>query len=195
MGKFSFYTWPNRKTTTTTSKRGRPKSQKPIIDYGTPELQVKRKMILGKAASSRLSMVGLDVLYAHNLVNKNQRYAGFIYARICYAAKKVTLAPRIARINFDIMIKGRNLSPNLFPEDEIADKAVEQRWLKVREILQSLGYQVFWIIENIVVYDEITLIIPQLNSEANLGRVKQKLLKKLRFGLSHLYKYFCKSKV
>ena len=60
------------------TKRGRPKIDRPLRDKGTPESLIKRLALVGDGDIT-MSSTPIDVMYTRNIINPNQYNAGLTY--------------------------------------------------------------------------------------------------------------------
>ena len=129
-------------------------------DFGTPELR-----------PSLSSANILDLLFAKELIDRDQYNAGLRYGKICFAAKRAIDAPCLARA---LLEEKRGVSVS-----EARYEAIERRWYKVQQVLRDLGTEVLQVIENVVIYDRMAIDAAQLRL--------------LDLGLTHLNDYFYKA--
>ncbi len=187
---FSFHLWPRAKNKKRSGASrllpGRPKQQNPVQDLGTPELQLKRKVILHNKHNQRLSISTLDALYARDLIDKHQHQAGRSYVSLHSVACKILLAPRLRQSAKELgqgskRKKVQSSFDALSLESEKKCAAIERKWRACQKALLNDGRDVFDIIHKAIIFDEIEL--------DSIGNNSPKMLK-LQQGLNTLDRFF-----
>ncbi len=171
MSPFHLHRWPKRKKKaskvvyaaySTAQRRGR--KSNPISghdDKGTPELQHKRTLVLGKTCSQNLGLSALEVLFARKIIDQDHYNAGNRYAALCYSAHKVIMAPKAAQILYKRLAEtkqglySRESSIDITSTDEARDERIEKRWREAFGVLKRIGPSTLTLVEQVVVYDEL----------------------------------------
>ena len=60
------------------SNEGRPQKNAPLRDKGTPELQIKRIMIVN-GGNPHMSTTPIDIMFERSMINQNEYNSGLIY--------------------------------------------------------------------------------------------------------------------
>jgi hypothetical protein len=158
-----------------TNKRGRPKSDKPSIDLGTPELIQKK--------ANEETNESLDICLRRGLIEQSQHWCG-IHLRWLHTIRYG--APGVSAIQ-------------LFDMSQDTTGVVDEQWRKDREseyidaVCLLAKHHALKPIVNICIYNEIPgfLIHPQ-KIRRNIADRKYSELERFRMGLDLLYNYWKK---
>lgn len=188
---FSFYLWPKAKSKKRSlkiglSSCGRPKQHRPSCDPGTPELQRKRRQLLGRKHCQNLSLSTLDALYAQGLIDIHQHQAGRSYVALQAAASKVMLSPQLRESAKELIVGSGSKKlrayrgPDVLKSEKKAT-AIEKKWRASQEVLLNQSRGVFDRIHQVVVFEELEL-------ESILSSLE--ILQQVRQGLKTLDEFF-----
>lgn len=134
------------------AKRGRPKSDRPAIDYGTPESIAKRAAIVSVKTKGKITLLDpalstcpLDALKAKGLVS-NEAHAAASHFLACRA---ITFgSPHPSAVN---LLQGQSVGGG---ERDDGDKAkIERRYRAACAAMHKRGRAVLDAIENLVVHE------------------------------------------
>jgi len=137
----------------TKRRRGRPRRDRPKIDFGTEELQQKRKLLLEKGGIQDPSLAAslLGVLYAHQMISRPLYEAGQFFGELGYRYEPClghTFRPRSSILN-----PKREEEPEKVLS-EWQDKRRTQLWRSSLNALKQAGPHPYKVVLHVVFYDQ-----------------------------------------
>lgn len=132
-------------------KRGRPAQNRPLIDQGTDEIQVKRTALLkeGKKKDGYLTESLLGVFYAYDLISQSLYEVGCFFGNLGYRYESClgySFRPRSSAL-----IWNRKGIPT---ECDIQDALKIKAWRKAIDALKKAGHHPYQTVLKVVFYDE-----------------------------------------
>lgn len=169
--------------------RGRPKSAKTALDFGTPELQQKRQALIHKGQDEALSESLLGLLLAKGLIAQKYYDAGMRFYELGYAYEP-QLRLGLGHRQSILTSLGQPLSQRSYtPEndnDNKKDKALTRKWIESINALKAAGLKPLTLVTHIL----FSGIDPKENGERFLKQIRPKDLLDLRDGLLALARHF-----
>lgn len=120
------------------AKRGRPRVERPPVDYGTDELRVKRLALVGPNGDPALAEYPLGILFSRGIIDQDQRNAGDSFANLYAKAQG-----RMRLLGFDT---GNG------DMDEKTLAKIEEKYTDCRKLLLRQGRRCFDETVNVCVY-------------------------------------------
>ena len=162
------------------ARRGRDKFQP---DFGTPELQQKRALLV-QGGDPVLASSPLGVCYARRLIGRSDYFAGLKYAKLY---RRCISRPTQARTaNLARRFRG------LAPVDKKAEARSETTYLDAKNLLLKEGREPCRVTEAITVFEHWPYFIQAglTRSEVDPGQAKSRELEMLKRGLHRLAVHF-----
>jgi len=130
-------------------KRGRPKKNAPLRDKGTPELQIKRIMIVN-GGNPHMSTTPIDIMFERSMINQNEYNSGLIYH---YLHSRVFSKP------FPESNTGKLAEPirSRQASSKVTKRDVEN-WIVFKDItsfiIHEVGQMTYDCMKNLIIYQE-----------------------------------------
>ena len=130
-------------------KRGRPKKNAPLRDKGTPELQIKRIMLVNGGNPS-MSTTPIDIMFERSMINQDEYNAGLIYQ---YLHSRVFSKP------FPQSNTGKLSEPirSRQTSSKVSRRDIEN-WIVFKDItsfiIHEVGQMTYDCMKNLIIYHE-----------------------------------------
>tara|TARA_R110002073_G_scaffold2347_3_gene15938 strand:+ start:237 stop:797 length:561 start_codon:yes stop_codon:yes gene_type:complete len=131
------------------SNEGRPKKNAPLRDKGTPELQIKRIMIVN-GGNPHMSTTPIDIMFERSMINQNEYNSGLIYH---YLHSRVFSKP------FPESNTGKLAEPirSRQASSKVTKRDVEN-WIVFKDItsfiIHEVGQMTYNCMKNLIIYQE-----------------------------------------
>lgn len=131
------------------SNEGRPKKNAPLRDKGTPELQIKRIMIVN-GGNPHMSTTPIDIMFERSMINQNEYNSGLIYH---YLHSRVFSKP------FPESNTGKLAEPirSRQASSKVTKRDVEN-WIVFKDItsfiIHEVGQMTYDCMKNLIIYQE-----------------------------------------
>jgi len=131
------------------SNEGRPKKNAPLRDKGTPELQIKRIMLVNGGNPS-MSTTPIDIMFERSMINQNEYNSGLIYH---YLHSRVFSKP------FPESNTGKLAEPirSRQASSKVTKRDVEN-WIVFKDItsfiIHEVGQMTYDCMKNLIIYQE-----------------------------------------
>tara|TARA_R110002072_G_scaffold300071_1_gene476530 strand:+ start:192 stop:752 length:561 start_codon:yes stop_codon:yes gene_type:complete len=131
------------------SNEGRPQKNAPLRDKGTPELQIKRIMIVN-GGNPHMSTTPIDIMFERSMINQNEYNSGLIYH---YLHSRVFSKP------FPESNTGKLAEPirSRQASSKVTKRDVEN-WIVFKDItsfiIHEVGQMTYNCMKNLIIYQE-----------------------------------------
>tara|TARA_R110001592_G_scaffold326070_1_gene606791 strand:+ start:131 stop:691 length:561 start_codon:yes stop_codon:yes gene_type:complete len=131
------------------SNEGRPQKNAPLRDKGTPELQIKRIMIVN-GGNPHMSTTPIDIMFERSMINQNEYNSGLIYH---YLHSRVFSKP------FPESNTGKLAEPirSRQASSKVTKRDVEN-WIVFKDItsfiIHEVGQMTYDCMKNLIIYQE-----------------------------------------
>lgn len=165
-------------------RKGRPWKHSSTLDKGTPELQQKRALLVGKQEgdSGELASSLLGIFYSRQLISRPLYEAGVFFGELRYRYEPCLGQNFQAYSSVLLHRKMKRCGDSPFLWSDVSHEKRREAWSNALKALTRSGRDPYKIVLKVVFYDQELELIPK-------GRLEM-LLPPLRKGLETLENYF-----